>query len=267
MNTKKNQKDHFAQMSSSKNHFSNFNNSLSNDTLVYKLNYRIRSLRISRGWSQSELGKRLGNYMNLDKNIPTSTISSWENKNITLAKIPSPDKIEALSHVFHVTIDYLKGLSDDPHKNAIEFISNQSSITNIDIIPQELPQYFGKPIWIKNSEYNGWMLLCEDFSFIDCKSNKYTVNNLLEKDSSFSVFPPCNVFFKQIYNRFIIPETQIRNYHDKMWVCINSPDSSLQNLNGWYIRTTDGIGVKGKTFLSFDSYFDLWIAYTTPLDD
>ena len=52
-----------------------------------------------------------------------------------------------------------------------------------------------------------------------------------------------------------------------MWVCINSPDKSLQNLNGWYVRTSDGLGVKGKTILSFDSYFDLWLAYTTPLTD
>ena len=52
-----------------------------------------------------------------------------------------------------------------------------------------------------------------------------------------------------------------------MWVCINSPDKQLQNYNGWYERTPDGMGVKGKTILSFDSYFDFWIAYTTPLSD
>ena len=112
--------DPLAKISNAKNH-----NSLSqpNQFIGYKLNTRLRALRTAKGWSQSELGEKLGETLGQTSKIPTSTIASWEHKNPSLAKIPSPEKIEALSKLFHVTIDYLKGLSDDPKRTAIEFIS------------------------------------------------------------------------------------------------------------------------------------------------
>lgn len=233
----------------------------------YRLNTRIRALRISKGWSQSELGEKLAKIMNINKKIPTSTIASWEHKDISVAKIPSPDKINALSKLFDVTPDYLKGFSDNPKKSAFEYISAQSSIENIEILSQELAQHMGEPIWISCEKYNGWMLLTNMYELIDCNGEKHSVSEIHNLNASFSIFPPCHVYFKQIYNRYVIPENQIRNYRNRMWVCINSPDKQLQNYNGWYERTPDGMGVKGKTLLSFDSYFDFWIAYTTPLSD
>ena len=111
------------------------------------------------------------------------------------------------------------------------------------------------------------MLLTELYELVDSKGKIHSVQEIRKLNAVFSVFPPCHVYFRQIYNRYVIPETQIRNYREKMWVCINSPDPKMQELNGWYTRTPDGIGVKGKTLLSFDSYFDFWLAYTTPLSD
>lgn len=238
-----------------------------NSTIGYKLNTRLRALRTSKGWSQSDLGMRLAEILNLQTKIPTSTIASWEHKNSSLAKIPSQDKIEALAKLFHVSVDYLKGLSDDPKRSAIEYISNQSKLENIDILPQELAQYMGKPIWIESDYYHGWMLLTKYYELIDEHGERHTVQEIRKTNASFSVFPPCHIYFKQIYNRYVIPETQIRNYRERMWVCINSPDEHLQALNGWYTKTADGYGVKGKTILSYDSYFDLWLAYTSPLTD
>ena len=259
--------DPIAQMNNAenKNHIANQSNA--NQFLGYKLNTRIRALRTSKGWSQAELGERLAETMGLKARIPISTIASWEHKNPAVAKIPTHDKIEAISNLFDVSVDYLKGLSEDPNQSAIEFISTQTHIQKIDILPQELAQHMGEPVWIASDTYNGWMLLTDYYELIDSKGNTYAVTEVRQQNAVFSIFPPCHVYFKQVYNRYVIPENQIRNYRDRMWVCINSPDKTLQELNGWYTRTADGLGVKGKTLLSFDSYFDLWLAYTTPLSD
>ena len=103
--------DPLAKLSNAKNH--NYF-SQTDQFIGYKLNTRLRALRTAKGWSQSELGKKLAETLGQANKIPTSTIASWEHKNSSLAKIPSPEKIEALSKLFHVSIDYLKGLSDDP---------------------------------------------------------------------------------------------------------------------------------------------------------
>ena len=57
----------------------------------------------------------LAETMGLKARIPISTIASWEHKNPAVAKIPTHDKIEALSNLFDVSVDYLKGLSEDPN--------------------------------------------------------------------------------------------------------------------------------------------------------
>lgn len=254
-------RDPLAQMSNAKNNTSNgpFN------PTGYKLNIRLRTLRNAKGWSQTELGEHLAQIMGTVRKIPTSTIASWEHKDPAIAKIPSADKINALAHLFDVSSDYLKGFSDDPNKSAFEYISERSKLENMEILPQELAQHMGEPVWISCAQYNGWMLLTDFYELVDSKGNTHSVPEIRKLDPTFSVYPPCHVYLRQIYNRYVIPETQIRNYKERMWVCINSPDKSLQSLNGWYIKTTDGIGVKGKTLLSYDSYFDLWLAYTTPL--
>lgn len=257
--------DSIAQMSSTENK----NNSQLNAGQFpgYKLNTRIRALRTSKGWSQAQLGEKLAEIMGTGRKIPTSTIASWEHKNSAIAKIPAPDKVNALATLFGVTVDYLKGFSDDPKKSAMEYISTQASIQNIEILPQELPQHMGEPVWISCEQYDGWMLLTDMYELVDTDGEKHSVPEICRLNATFSVFPPCHVYFRQVYNRYVIPENQIRNYRERMWVCINSPDKQLQNYNGWYERTADGMGVKGKTILSYDSYFDLWIAYTTPLSD
>ena len=256
-----------AKLNSPKSSSSDANLLQSGQSIGYKLNTRIRVLRTSKGWSQTELGTKLAEYMQLESKIPTSTIASWEHKNPSLAKIPSPDKIEALAALFKVTTDYLKGLSDDPKCSAMEFIAAHTQIQNIEILPQELSQHMGEPIWIESNTYKGWMILTKLYELVDHDGITHSVTDIRKSGATFSIFPPCHVYFKQIYNRFVIPETQIRNYRDRMWVCINSPDLNMQRYNGWYTRMPDGTGVKGKTILSFDSYFDLWIAYTSPLTD
>ena len=104
--------DPIAQMNNAenKNHIANQSNA--NQFLGYKLNTRIRALRTSKGWSQAELGERLAETMGLKARIPISTIASWEHKNPAVAKIPTHDKIEALSRVLRCSPGFLMGWED-----------------------------------------------------------------------------------------------------------------------------------------------------------
>lgn len=66
---------------------------------------RIKSLRESRNWTQTELARRL--------NITRSGVNSWEQGLST----PSLASIIELSKVFSVSSDYLLELSDLDHIN------------------------------------------------------------------------------------------------------------------------------------------------------
>lgn len=66
------------------------------------LGQRIMEMRTAFGWSQVELGKRLG--------VAKQTISNWENDNIQ----PSIEMLIRLSRIFRVSTDYLLGLDGVP---------------------------------------------------------------------------------------------------------------------------------------------------------
>lgn len=66
------------------------------------LGQRIHEMRISLGWNQVELAKRLG--------VAKQTVSNWENDNIQ----PSIEMLVRLSRLFNVSTDYLLGMDDIP---------------------------------------------------------------------------------------------------------------------------------------------------------
>lgn len=61
------------------------------------LNDRIQELRLSCGWSQVTLAKKMG--------VSKQAVSNWENDNIQ----PSIEMLVRLADVFGVTTDYLLG--------------------------------------------------------------------------------------------------------------------------------------------------------------
>lgn len=65
----------------------------------------INELRIALGWSQVQLAEKL--------NISKQTVSNWENENIQ----PSIEMLVRLAKLFHVSTDYLLGLSNTPTIN------------------------------------------------------------------------------------------------------------------------------------------------------
>ena len=58
---------------------------------------RVKELRNNQGWTQQELGNRLG--------VSKQSVSNWENGNI----MPSIDLLVKLSDLFQVPTDYLLG--------------------------------------------------------------------------------------------------------------------------------------------------------------
>ena len=66
------------------------------------LNKQIHDLRVSFGWSQVELARRL--------QVSKQAVSNWENDNIQ----PSIDMLIRLADVFGVTTDYLLGREEIP---------------------------------------------------------------------------------------------------------------------------------------------------------
>lgn len=65
------------------------------------LNERIRSLRLSRGISQVDLGRALG--------VSKQSVSNWENDNIQ----PSVEMLVIIAQFFSVSTDYLLGLESE----------------------------------------------------------------------------------------------------------------------------------------------------------
>ena len=64
------------------------------------LGQRINELRTATGWSQVQLAEKLS--------ISKQTVSNWENENIQ----PSIEMLVRIAKLFHVSADYLLGLSD-----------------------------------------------------------------------------------------------------------------------------------------------------------
>ena len=63
---------------------------------------RIKELRLAQGWTQTQLGKRIG--------VVKTTISGYESGD----RQPDPEKICALCDLFGCTADYLLGRSETP---------------------------------------------------------------------------------------------------------------------------------------------------------
>ena len=66
------------------------------------LGSRVYTLRKERGWKQAELGEKVG--------LSHKAISTLESG----TRGTSVEKLVALAYAFHVSTDYLLGITDDP---------------------------------------------------------------------------------------------------------------------------------------------------------
>lgn len=89
---------------------------------MFVLGDRIKNTRISREWTQEELGKKIS--MNTTKHV----ISSWERGKSN----PDPSQIYALANALEVSSDYLLGLSNFPEPHFRDPFGQLSTIPQID---------------------------------------------------------------------------------------------------------------------------------------
>ena len=81
-----------------------------------ELNERLKALRIEKPLTQKELGKYLG--------VSEVSVRCWENG----TKNPSMSAIIALANLFHVTTDYLLGVSVDENKDNLLLSQQESAL-------------------------------------------------------------------------------------------------------------------------------------------
>ena len=67
--------------------------------MIIIANKRINELRVKSGMSQTELANKL--------NVTRSSVNAWEMG----ISVPSVQNLVELSHIFHVSVDYLIGLN------------------------------------------------------------------------------------------------------------------------------------------------------------
>lgn len=88
------------------------------------LNEKIRELRMAMNISQVELGNELG--------VSKQSVSNWENDNI----LPSVDMLVKIAKFFHVSCDYLLGLTSEKVLNVSEL--SDEEIAHIVLIIKDL---------------------------------------------------------------------------------------------------------------------------------
>lgn len=84
------------------------------------LGERIKTSRISRGWTQEELAKKI--------NTTKHVISNWERNKGN----PDPNQITELANTFEISADYLLGLSNFPEPHFRDPFGQISLIPTID---------------------------------------------------------------------------------------------------------------------------------------
>lgn len=102
------------------------------------LGERLRQVRKEKNMSMDELGKKL--------NLGISTISQYENSK----RKPNVEVLNALADFFNVSVDYLLGRTDDPHRAEKRVIKEKTADLND---KDTIFTYEGRPIPPEDLEY------------------------------------------------------------------------------------------------------------------
>ncbi len=116
---------------------------MKNTGRFYYIGEHIRRLRESKGWTQQELGKRLGK--------KTAIISAYE----TNAKLPSADCLIEMAEVFGVSLDALV------YGENAELLSVRSLSQEQKSLVSALAEYFGTESAKRKSAEQRWFLIKE----------------------------------------------------------------------------------------------------------
>ncbi|WP_052769899.1 helix-turn-helix domain-containing protein [Paenibacillus sp. IHB B 3415] len=156
------------------------------------LGERIKNTRISKEWTQEELGKKIS--VNTTKHV----ISSWERGKSN----PDPSQIYALANTLEVSSDYLLGLSNFPEPHFRDPFGQLSTFPQIDYAfvkgtSWDLPKLIdsGISLFVENRElsYKDKQMLTSVIETImkrmkevedEIKDEMFNVIPILDEDSS-----------------------------------------------------------------------------------
>lgn len=195
---------------------------------------RIASLRCNANLSQQQLAMLLSDITKRTDMLSTATISSWESGR----RKPSPSMIRAMSQLFSVTENYIKGLCDDPQSNEIkESVFNSKLLypnTNIEKIDANIISGFdGMPLFVifkKMTHKDQWGIYNDGMAQIIMRDFAIKVNS----PSIDSIY----TFSPYIATKPTLPLTYKRLMEVKqVWVTILSNDQQIRRMyDGWYVH-------------------------------
>lgn len=158
---------------------------------------RIRALRTEQGLTQEKLLKSLNETLGMQRPYSDLTLSAWE----TGRKMPTTTVLVAFAQMFHVTVDYLLGLTDERSLNPGDPNSDSSQNNSYDyskdiaINLRELSSYDKKPVFVK---FNNSKLL-DAWGIVDAKNERIVFSDKMvpisNKFNYYSSHVICNTGF------------------------------------------------------------------------
>lgn len=203
---------------------------------------RLAHTRTARGYTQKEFAELLTEASGAKKPIIDSVISMWE----TGRRPVSPKHNQAISSLLGVSIAYLVGLNNDPHKESIDtdliVSSYKDQFNEREEIPSDLLYaYDGLPIYVEFSNYehvSGWGI------YSDADQAIIMINQIIPKstlNASVHLFRYNVVSAKSINDVGRSLPLALVMTKDRVWIKMKSPDPVVRALyNGWYYPAPNG---------------------------
>ena len=174
--------------------------------------------------------------------ISQPTLSSWESER----KAPSIEGLIRMSEYYHVSTDFLLGLTteSDPRKDWIEPVD-----------PSVLPALHETPVYVPEK---GW-------AFVDAveKGLRFADGSVMQNEAVKEVFiiPPAYAL-PAAQEQEPIPKDQLQEY-DEVWVEPISADHALrEELRGWYHMKGRYVENEVGQRFYMDFYGAKWLAFS-----
>jgi len=223
---------------------------------------RLTELRMQKKKTQKEFGRELAVFMGRQADFSVSAVSAWELGN----KTPSMSTVAAMSEYFQVSVEYLRGMTDD--MDAVESVYYDYLQMKYKIDKNKIEAYDETPVWIEfeSEQYsNRWGLVSISKAAIICSDCsvplKATGYNLY-------VIPLPNDIFTEAFLLKPLSWSQINHYGTKpFWVEVVSKDAKIKLLyNGWYHHNENKTCIINEIGLSlpYTGFGISWRAYSEP---
>ena len=225
-----------------------------NGQIALDIGKRLIKLRKERNMNQHDFAIEFSLFIGRDSKLALSTISSWE----VGAKKPSYEILIALASFYGVSVEYILGISSDKINDKKDVFDMEDFI--IEINPNELPNYDGKPVFLVfvGNMKNRWGIYNHEKKGFCCRNEIILYNESIRLFAATpESLPAYRASSKKLdYNTFQKTE--------RFWVEYKNNDISIsQKYSGWYQHTpghTDIINEEGNIlpYAGFGVYYSVY---------